>query len=203
MEADRAEWVAASLEPGPLEIYVPFGRDLLSNFLEESAMCGAGARFWLGFPLVQFGSVRFGLFASATNDTKSPWPMTAAGASRRSWLTGSQALAQWQAETGKCFFTIKMMDEIINNVGVRPNRGFPVVVYFDINEIPLSFFLSALIFGHQEEKENFLPQKYTKNVYFIFFWHREKYLRGLANANGELSIPSPLFTLSGSKINVR
>lgn len=31
------------------------------------------------------------------------------------------------------------MDDIINNVGVRPNRGFPVVVYFDINEILLSF----------------------------------------------------------------
>lgn len=31
------------------------------------------------------------------------------------------------------------MDDIINNVGVRPNRGFPVVVYFDINEIILSF----------------------------------------------------------------
>jgi len=45
--------------------------------------------------------------------------------------------AQAQAETGKCFFTIKMMDDIINNVGVRPNRGFPVVVYFDINEILL------------------------------------------------------------------
>jgi len=69
MEADRAEWVAASLELGPLEIYVPFGRDLLSNFLEESAMCGAGARFWLGFPLVQFGLVRFGLVCSHQRQT--------------------------------------------------------------------------------------------------------------------------------------
>lgn len=49
------------------------------------------------------------------------------------------------------------MDDIINNVGVRPNRGFPVVVYFDINEILLSFvfgsffrffpLLSAAYFG--------------------------------------------------------
>lgn len=61
------------------------------------------------------------------------------GARARSCGVGGRAQAQ--AETGKCFFTIKMMDDIINNVGVRPNRGFPVVVYFDINEILLSFFL--------------------------------------------------------------
>lgn len=60
------------------------------------------------------------------------------GARARSCGVGGRAQAQ--AETGKCFFTIKMMDDIINNVGVRPNRGFPVVVYFDINEILLSFF---------------------------------------------------------------
>lgn len=54
--------------------------------------------------------------------------------------------AQAQAETGKCFFTIKMMDDIINNVGVRPNRGFPVVVYFDINEILLSSFVFGSFF---------------------------------------------------------
>lgn len=39
------------------------------------------------------------------------------------------------------------MDDIINNVGVRPNRGFPVVVYFDINEILLSSFVFGSFFG--------------------------------------------------------
>lgn len=38
------------------------------------------------------------------------------------------------------------MDDIINNVGVRPNRGFPVVVYFDINEILLSSFVFGSFF---------------------------------------------------------
>lgn len=38
------------------------------------------------------------------------------------------------------------MDDIINNVGVRPNRGFPVVVYFDINEILLSFLVPFFVF---------------------------------------------------------
>lgn len=38
------------------------------------------------------------------------------------------------------------MDDIINNVGVRPNRGFPVVVYFDINEILLSFLVPFFLF---------------------------------------------------------
>lgn len=111
---------------------------------------GQGARFWLGFCFgFGFGSVRFGLvwFGShqrrTTQKVLGQWQRQEAAEG-----AGSQALAQWQAETGKCFFTIKMMDDIINNVGVRPNRGFPVVVYFDINEIPLSFILSALIFGH-------------------------------------------------------
>lgn len=137
-------------------------------------------------------SVRFASVASATNDTKSPWPMTAPGVRRRSRLTGSQALAQWQAETGKCFFTIKMMDDIINNVGVRPNRGFPVVVYFDINEIPLSFFLLLFSARKKKNKEKFLPQKYV--LLLLFFFGIDQSIRwGLANANGELSIPSPPF----------
>jgi len=94
---------------------------------------------------------RTGNFRISDNDTKSPWPMTAIAAAEAdlraksqeqgdgSWEDGKmgRTQAQAQAETGKCFFTIKMMDDIINNVGVRPNRGFPVVVYFDINEILL------------------------------------------------------------------
>jgi len=70
----------------------------------------------------------------------------------RSQLAGAGRRAQAQAETGKCFFTIKMMDDIINNVGVRPNRGFPVVVYFDINEILLFSPFLLLILASKPNK---------------------------------------------------